>query len=71
MTKGFNKPRVLINGYGQSKFYFGIDDVSGEYIIGIEHPDVDTVLFISGPVLASMNGWIARNKNELKPVRLN
>jgi hypothetical protein len=66
-----SKERVLVNGYGQSKFYFGIDDATGEYIVGIEHPEVDKVLFISGPVLASMNGWIARQKNQLKPTSIN
>jgi hypothetical protein len=66
-----SKQRLLVNGYGQSKFYFGIDDVSGEYIVGIEHPESDVVLFLSGPVLASINGWIARNKANLKPTSIN
>ena len=66
-----SKRRVLINGYGQSKFYFGIDDVSGEYIVGIEHPESDVVLFLSGPVLASINGWIARTKGDLKATTVN
>lgn len=66
-----SKRRLLVNGYGRSKFYFGIDDVSNEYIVGIEHPESDVVLFLSGPVLASINGWIARTKSELKPVRIN
>lgn len=70
VTKASSKRKLLINGYGQSKFYFGIDAVSGEYIVGVEHPESDHILFISGPVLASMNGWVARNKDTLKPVRL-
>ena len=68
--KSSSKPHVLINGHGQSRFYFGIDKVSGEYIVGLDHPQVDTVIFLSGPVLASINGWIARTKDQLTPVNL-
>lgn len=71
MTKGSDKKRVLINGYGQSKFYFGIDPASDEPIVGIEHPDSNTIIFISGPVLAQMNGWIARIRKDLKPTIIN
>lgn len=71
MTKGSNKKRVLINGYGQSKFYFGTDATSDEPVVGIEHPDSNTIIFISGPVLAQMNGWIARIRKDLKPTIIN
>lgn len=61
--KASDKQRVLINGFGQSKFYFGIDAVTDQPIVGIEHPESNVVLFIAAPVLASMNGWVARLKN--------
>lgn len=71
--KASNKKQVLINGFGQSRFYFGIDAITDQPIVGIEHPDSEVVIFIAAPVLASMNGWIARLKanNKLNPTIIN
>ena len=71
MTKLSNKRNLLVNGYGQCKFYFGIDPNTNELIVGIDHPEADATIFLTGSVLASINGWIARKQPDLKPLTLN
>jgi hypothetical protein len=66
-----SKSKVLINGHGQCKFYVGLDPQTHEMIIGIDHPEMDTVVFLSATVLAGMNGWLARKKPTLQPLTLN
>ena len=66
-----DKKKLLINGHGQCKFYIGLDPQTHEMVIGIAHPEADSVIFISGSVLASMNGWLARKQPTLQPLTLN
>lgn len=66
-----DKKKLLINGNGQCKFYFGIDPNSHDLLVGIEHPESDAVIFLTGSILSSINGWLARKQPNLKPTTLN
>lgn len=66
-----DKKKLLINGNGQCKFYLGLDPNTDELIIGIDHPQSDAVIFISGPMIANMSGWLARKQPTLKPLEIN
>jgi hypothetical protein len=61
---------ILIDGSGKCRFYLGVA-ADGQPIIGIEHPDSNVRLYITGPVLAQMSGWIARKRKDLKPITIN
>jgi hypothetical protein len=63
------KKEVLVDGNGPCRFYLGVT-LDGHPIIGIEHPDLNGRMFITGPVLANMVGWIARKRKDLKPISL-
>ena len=58
---------ILVNGKGKVHFQLGVD-LDGNPVIGIDHPDLNASLFITGPVLANINGWIARRRKDLKPI---
>jgi hypothetical protein len=66
-----SKKKVLINGNGQCKFYMGLDPQTHEMVIGIDHPEIDAVMFLSATVLAGINGWLARKQPTLQPLTLN
>lgn len=66
-----DKKKLLIDGNGQCKFYMGLDPNTDELLIGIAHPEADSVIFITGSVLANMNGWLARKQPSLKPLTVN